>query len=88
MYFLQYTMEIQTVTIRIDTEVLKKIDELITLGIFSSRNEALNTVIRIGLDELKFWREIIRKYEDLKKKRVEVFIDKPLEELLKERDRF
>ncbi|AGE71940.1 ribbon-helix-helix domain-containing protein [Sulfolobus acidocaldarius] len=81
-------MEIQTVTIRIDTEVLKKIDELITLGIFSSRNEALNTVIRIGLDELKFWREIIRKYEDLKKKRVEVFIDKPLEELLKERDRF
>ncbi|AOL17316.1 hypothetical protein BFU36_12025 [Sulfolobus sp. A20] len=77
-----------TVTIRIDKEVLKKIDELIAMGIFSSRNEALNTVIKVGLDEFKSWEDIIKKYEELKKRGVEVLIDKPLEEFLKERDRF
>ncbi|TRM80807.1 hypothetical protein DJ531_11785, partial [Sulfolobus sp. A20-N-F6] len=56
-----------TVTIRIDKEVLKKIDELIAMGIFSSRNEALNTVIKVGLDEFKSWEDIIKKYEELKK---------------------
>lgn len=72
----------EVVSVRLKKEVLKKIDELIEAGIFSSRNEALNFLILQGLKEADKWKAIIEK-----SKRVEVpLLDKTLEDFLKERE--
>lgn len=56
------------VSIRVRREVLRLVDEMIRYGLASSRNEALNLLIRIGMDAAM--REVERR------KRVEEMVEK------------
>lgn len=76
------TLVSEVISVRVKKEVLKKIDELVSLGVFSSRNEVLNFLILQGLKEADKWKAVIEK-----SKRVKVpLLDKGLEEFLKERE--
>jgi len=74
----------EVIPVRLKKEIIRQIDELIKLGLFSSRNEALNFLIVQGLKEIEVFKEEIEKA-----KKVQLpLIDKTLEDFLKERDRF
>lgn len=62
----------------------KKIDELVSLGLFRSRNEALNFIISQGLKETEKWEEIMRKSKELNLP----LLNKNLDDFLTERDRY
>jgi len=74
----------EVIPVRLKKEIIRQIDELIKLGLFSSRNEALNFLIVQGLKEIEVFKEEIEKA----KKAQLPLIDKTLEDFLKERDRF
>ena len=42
----------KVIPVRLDDEVLKFIEELVRLGIYSSRSEALRDVIKIGIEKM------------------------------------
>jgi len=74
----------EVIPVRLKKEIIRQIDELIKLGLFSSRNEALNFLIVQGLKEIEVFKEEIEKA-----KKVQLpLIDKTLEDFLKERYRF
>ncbi|WP_338598239.1 hypothetical protein V6M85_06865 [Sulfolobus tengchongensis] len=74
----------EVISIRVKREIVKAIDELVSSGIFSSRNEALNFIISQGLREANEWKEIIEK-----SRKVDLpTIDKTLEDFLAERERY
>lgn len=58
------------ISVRVKKEVLKLVDEMIRCGLASSRNEALNLLIRIGMEAArreverrKRVEEIVREFE-------------------------
>ncbi|ABP95544.1 hypothetical protein HA72_1386 [Metallosphaera sedula] len=74
----------EVVSVRLKREVIREIDELVSLGLFSSRNEALSFIISEGLKEAEEWRRVL----DRSKKVGVPLLDKPLEDFLSERDRY
>ncbi|WP_338598267.1 ribbon-helix-helix domain-containing protein [Sulfolobus tengchongensis] len=74
----------EVISIRLKREIIKAIDELVSAGVFSSRNEALNFIISEGLKEANEWKDAIEK----SKKVALPIIDKTLEDFLAERDRY
>ncbi|QGA53831.1 ribbon-helix-helix protein, CopG family [Sulfolobus sp. E5-1-F] len=74
----------EVISVRLKKEIVKEIDELVSRGIFSSRNEALNFLILQGLNEANKWKNIIRKSKEVKLP----IIEKGLEDFLSERDRY
>lgn len=74
----------EVIPVRLKREIIKEIDELVKLGLFSSRNEALNFLISQGLKELD-----LLKIEAERAKEVKLpLLDKTLDDFLRERDRF
>jgi len=74
----------EVIPVRLKREIIKEVDELVKLGLFSSRNEALNFLISQGLREVD-----LLKIEMEKSKEVKLpLLDKTLDDFLKERDRF
>ena len=83
----------QVVPVRLDRDVLRNIDSLVRLGIFSSRSEALRELIKLGLKSLKEYADIARAVEELFKfeeseGKLPVELRGALKELLEERGRF
>ncbi len=74
----------EVISARLKKEVVKKIDELISLGLFRSRNEALNFIISQGLKETEKWEELMRKSKELNLP----LLNKNLDDFLTERDRY
>mgnify|MGYP001772488308 CR=1 FL=1 len=74
----------EVIPVRLKREIVKEIDELIKLGIFSSRNEALNFLILQGLKEIDLLKAEIEKVKEVKLP----LLDKTLDDFLRERDRF
>ncbi len=62
----------KAVTIKVREEVLELVDEMIRLGLASSRNQALNVMIEAGLEEV---RRLVEK-----RKRVEKLVEKFMKE--------
>ncbi len=48
----------EVVSVRLDDEILEFIDELVRLGLYSSRSEALRDIIRAGIKGIGWVREI------------------------------
>lgn len=74
----------EVISVRIKRELAKEIDSLVSQGLFSSRNEALNYLIQVGLKEFEKWKEDIVKSKEVKLP----LINKTLEDFLSERDRY
>ena len=74
----------EVIPVRLKREIIKEIDELVKLGLFSSRNEALNFLVSQGLKEVDLLKIEMEKAKEVKLP----LLDKTLEDFLKERDRF
>lgn len=74
----------EVISVRLKRSIIKEIDDLVKLGIFSSRNEALNFLISQGLKEIDYLKEELEKA----KKVTLPLINKTLEDFLEERERF
>ena len=74
----------EVVSVSLKRDMIREIDELISLGLFSSRNEALVFIISEGLKEADQWKRVL----DRSKKVGIPLIDKRLEDFLSERDRY
>lgn len=81
-------MVTKVIPVRVNEEVLKKIDELVRLGIFSSRNEAINVLLKQGLSEVSLWEELVKEVKELLNSEKELRKKGALAEFLSERDRF
>lgn len=55
---------VRVIPLRLDNEVLRFVDMLIDLGVYSSRSEALRDLIKIGIEE---YRWMTRVYEAIEK---------------------
>jgi len=74
----------EVIPVRLKKEVIKEVDELVKLGLFSSRNEALNFLISQGLREVDLLKIEMERAKEVKLP----LLDKTLEDFLKERDKF
>ena len=74
----------EVIPVRLKREIIKEVDELVKLGLFSSRNEALNFLISQGLREVDLLKIEMERAKEVKLP----LLDKTLEDFLKERDRF
>jgi len=74
----------EVIPVRLKREVIKEVDELVKLGLFSSRNEALNFLISQGLREVDLLKIEMERAKEVKLP----LLDKTLDDFLKERDRF
>ncbi|GIU72546.1 MAG: hypothetical protein KatS3mg003_2030 [Candidatus Nitrosocaldaceae archaeon] len=76
--------------VRLDDDTIKQLDMLVSLGIFSSRNEAIRELIKLGIsniDEIKEIMNIVKQLEELDDKMpIELKVATKL--LIKKRDRF
>jgi Arc/MetJ-type ribon-helix-helix transcriptional regulator len=75
----------------LDEETLELIDELVRLGVFSSRSEALRELVRVGAESFAGFAKIIRAVErlfELEKEMgdIPVRLDGALRRLLEERE--
>ncbi len=80
----------RVVPIRLDKEVLEAVDELVRLGVFSSRSEALRELIRTGVERYRGLARIARAVERLREIEEEegdvpVKLSGALKQLLEER---
>jgi len=60
----------KVIPIRLNNEIIREIDLLIELGVFSSRSEALRHLIKLGMKDLKRDLELfklVEKLEELEK---------------------
>ncbi len=83
----------KVVPVRLDDEVLEFIDELVRLGLYSSRSEALRDIIRAGIRSVGQVREIdeaVTKLFELEKEEGNIpeRLGGALRQLLAERGRF
>ncbi|EZQ04910.1 MULTISPECIES: hypothetical protein [Acidianus] len=74
----------EVVSVRLKRDIVKEVDDLVKLGLFSSRNEALNFLISQGLKEVDYLKEELEKAKKVSIPK----IDKTLEDFLGERERF
>ena len=89
---MQYTrkvhMHTEVMPLRIDKATLSKIDKMVKSGIFKSRNEALNIVIKAGIKIFDFWTDIIKasdNYDEDYDKEVALRLNDALNTFLSER---
>jgi len=87
------SMGSRVVPVRLDRELLEFVDELVRLGVFSSRSEALRELINFGIEGLKWVPEVVEAVEKLfelerEEGDVPVRLEGALRELLEERGRF
>ncbi|RLG58407.1 CopG family transcriptional regulator [Candidatus Geothermarchaeota archaeon] len=83
----------KVVPVRIDESVLKFIDDLVKLGIYRSRSEAIRELIKAGMKDLKDYKEIadgVERLFKIERKLGKIPIELPgmLRELIAERERF
>ena len=81
------------VSVRLDDELLKLVDELVRLGVYGSRSEALRDFIRIGARyarQIQMVAEAVNKLFELEKEEgdIPVRLEGALRQLLSERERF
>ncbi len=81
----------QVVPLRIDKRMLRNIDLLVELGLFSSRNEALRELVKNGIENLGEHVRIIelvdKLLEEERKSKITIRLDGATKQLLRERDR-
>ncbi len=80
----------QVVPIRVDKEVLEVVDELVRLGVFSSRSEALRELIKSGIRNYEKLAKIARSIDKLleiekEEKEIPIRLNGALKQLLEER---
>jgi Arc/MetJ-type ribon-helix-helix transcriptional regulator len=81
-------MHTEVMPLRIDKATLSKIDKMVKSGIFKSRNEALNIVIKAGIKNFDFWTDIIKasdNYDEDYDKEVALRLNDALNTFLSER---
>ena len=83
----------QVVPVRLDDDILRFIEELVRLGIYKSRSEALRDLIRIGarrVGKVKVIVEAVNKLFELEKEEgdIPIRLEGALRQLLAERERF
>jgi len=83
----------KVVSVRLDDELLKLVDELVRLGVYGSRSEALRDFIRIGARyarQIQMVAEAVNKLFELEKEEgdIPVRLEGALRQLLGERERF
>ncbi len=83
----------RVVTVRLNAELLKLIDELVRLGIYDSRSEALRDLIRIGAKHVKQIMQIAETVDKLfeierKEGSIPIRLEGALKKLLTERERY
>ncbi|MEL9908066.1 MAG: ribbon-helix-helix domain-containing protein [Desulfurococcus sp.] len=83
----------RVVPVRLDDDTLRLIDELVNLGVYNSRSEALRDLIRIGVKRVGRVKVIIEAVNELFKLEEEegdtpVKLEGALKQLLAERERF
>lgn len=85
-------MSTVVVPVRLKSRDLEQIDQLIELGIFKSRSEALRELIKLGIENLRHIAETSRALEKLFKLeksegRIPISLNGATKQLLKERER-
>jgi Arc/MetJ-type ribon-helix-helix transcriptional regulator len=88
-----YKLGSKVVPVRIDDDMLKFIEELVKLGVYSSRSEALRDLIRIGarhVKQVKVIAEAVNKLFELEREEgdIPIRLEGALRQLLAERERF
>jgi Arc/MetJ-type ribon-helix-helix transcriptional regulator len=83
----------KVIPVRIDEELLKLIDELVRLGLYSSRSEAIRDFIRVGAARAKRARAVYQLVGGLfemerREGDIPIRLDGALKQLLSERERF
>jgi Arc/MetJ-type ribon-helix-helix transcriptional regulator len=83
----------KVIPVRVDEELLRLIDELVRLGLYSSRSEAIRDFIRVGAVRAKRAKTVYRLVDQLFKMErsegdIPVRLDGALRQLLSERERF
>ena len=58
-------MNSRIIPIRLKDQELKQIDQLVELGIFQTRSDAIRELIRLGIENLSYIFEIFRALEKL-----------------------
>ncbi len=92
-YYLVFCVGSEVVPVRRDDDLLELVDELVRLGIYSSRSEALSELVRLGdryISQIKIIAEAVKKLFELEKKEgdIPIRIEGALRQLLAERERF
>ena len=83
----------RVIPVRLDDDTLRLIEELVKLGVYESRSEALRDLIRIGarrVKRVKVIAEAVNKLFELEKEEgdIPVRLEGALRQLLAERERF
>jgi len=86
-------MTSRVIPVRIDDKLLELIDELVRMGIYSSRSEAIRDLIRFGLRRAERVKRVYRLVELLfelerREEDIPVKLEGALSQLLSERGRF
>lgn len=81
------------IPIRVDDDTMKLIEELVRLGVYNSKSEALRDLIRIGAKrarKVKVIAEAVNSLLELEKEEgdIPIKLEGALKELLAERERF
>ena len=92
-YYLGFSVGSRIVPVRLDDDLLKLVDELVRLGIYSSRSEALRDLVRIGARYVKrihVVAETVDKLFELEREEgdIPIRLEGALRQLLSERERF
>ena len=84
-------MKSRVVPLRLEEEVLKAVDMLVKLGVYKSRNEALRSLVKKGLEntqEIKAVAEAVRKLFEIEElEGMPVKLEGALTKFLEERER-
>ena len=83
----------KVIPVRLDDETIEFVEELVRLGIYSSRSEALRDLIRIGIENMKQIKSVVEATNKLFKIEEEegdmpIRLGGALRKLLTERGRF
>ena len=83
----------KVIPVRMEGNVLKFIDDLVKLGLYKSRSEALRELVKAGMKNLEDYKEIVDavgKLFKLEEKLGKIPIEQPgtLKKLIAERERF
>jgi Arc/MetJ-type ribon-helix-helix transcriptional regulator len=82
----------RVVPVRLDEDVLSLVEDLVELGIYETRSDALRDLIKAGAEQMKWFKEIsnaVNKLFELEKKRgdIPLKLEGALKEMLEERTR-
>lgn len=84
-------MNTDVIPLRIDKTTLSRIDKIVESGLFKSRNEAINAIIKNGIKNYDVWNKIIsisKNYDDSYDAKVSSKLEHTIDKFLMDRDRF